>query len=208
MATRTGTFHLGRSPMKPDRLDGLLDRLCDGDSQAAERVFVAYEPYLRMVVRRQLPSRLRAKFDSSDVVQSVWADVLQGFRETRWRFQDVAHLRAFLLKATRNRFIDQCRVHRSAIEREQVAGRLQARNLEVSASLQPNQCAEADELWERMLVHCPSAHHQKLLQLKRQGCSLAEIAAQTGLHPSSVRRILYELARHLAAKALDDAAVV
>ena len=48
-----------------------------------------------------------------------------------------------------------------------------------------------------MLALCPPAH-RPLLDLKRQGCSLAEIAAQTGLHPSSVRRILYELARRLA----------
>jgi DNA-binding IclR family transcriptional regulator len=34
--------------------------------------------------------------------------------------------------------------------------------------------------------------------MKRQGCSLAEIAAKTGFHESSVRRILYDLARRLA----------
>ena len=45
---------------------------------------------------------------------------------------------------------------------------------------------------------CPPAHHN-LLELKRQGFPLAEIAARTGLHESSVRRILYDLARRLAA---------
>jgi DNA-binding IclR family transcriptional regulator len=34
--------------------------------------------------------------------------------------------------------------------------------------------------------------------LTRQGFSLGEIAARTGLHESSVRRILYELARKFA----------
>ena len=43
----------------------------------------------------------------------------------------------------------------------------------------------------------PPEHHE-LLRLKRQGLSLDEIAAPTGLHPSSVRRILYELARRMA----------
>ena len=57
--------------------------------------------------------------------------------------------------------------------------------------------AQADELWEQLLELCPPAHHD-LLRLKRQGASLAEIAARTGLHPSSVRRILYDLARRLA----------
>jgi RNA polymerase sigma-70 factor (ECF subfamily) len=60
----------------------------------------------------------------------------------------------------------------------------------------PSQVAQADELWQRMLRLCPPAHHE-LLRLKRQGCSLAEIAERTGLHESSVRRILYELARRI-----------
>ena len=72
--------------MKSDPLDTLLEKLTGGDAEAAEKVFLAYEPYLRMVVRRQLPDRLRAKFDSTDIVQSIWTDVLEGFRGAGWRF--------------------------------------------------------------------------------------------------------------------------
>jgi RNA polymerase sigma-70 factor (ECF subfamily) len=49
------------------------------------------------------------------------------------------------------------------------------------------------------MVLCPPAHRE-LLRLKRQGYALAEIASRTGLHEGSVRRILYELARRLAAQ--------
>src|SRR5438105_2763124 len=104
--------------MSPRSLDMLLEKLCSGDAAAAEQVFLAYEPYLRKVVRRQLPPRLRAKLDSIDVVQSVWADVLQGFRNAGWRFADAAHLRAFLVKVTRHRFIDRVRQHNAAVQRE------------------------------------------------------------------------------------------
>src|SRR3954452_24909377 len=104
--------------MSDDPLEALLARLDGGDVQAAEQVFRTYEPYLRKVVRRQLPTRLRAKFDSVDVVQSVWADLVRGFREAGWRFPDVPHLRAFLVKITRNRFIDRVRQHHTALERE------------------------------------------------------------------------------------------
>src|SRR3954451_6815865 len=101
--------------MNAEPVNSLLVKLCDGDLEAAEQVFLAYEPYLRKVVRRQLPPRLRAKFDSVDVVQSVWADVLHGFREANWHFPDVDHLRAFLVKLTRNRFIDRVRQHHTAL---------------------------------------------------------------------------------------------
>ena len=42
--------------MSDTALDHLLERLCRGDLEAAEQVFVTYEPYLRQVVRRQLPA--------------------------------------------------------------------------------------------------------------------------------------------------------
>src|SRR5437899_1868836 len=92
--------------MSKPSLDALLDKLCQGDLEAAEQVFVAYEPYLRQVVRRQFSSRLRTRFDSLDIVQSAWKDLVHGFREAGWRFTSTAQLQAFLVKVTRNRFID------------------------------------------------------------------------------------------------------
>ena len=101
------------------RLDELIERLNKGDISAAERAFVAYEPYLRMAVRRRLSGPLRTKFDSMDIVQSVWADVVSGLGDAGWRFADRSHLRAFLVKVARNRLIDRHRQHHRAIEREQ-----------------------------------------------------------------------------------------
>ena len=185
--------------MSSDPLDDLLGRLCSGDEEAAEQVFRAYEPFLRLVVRRQLPPRLRAKFDSADVVQSVWADVLQGFREAGWRFASAAQLRAFLLTVTRNRFIDRVRQHQRALDREQPLAEDAPGEVLTSPEPRPSEIAQAHELWQQMLACCPPPHRE-LLRLKREGKSLAEIAAHTGLHPSSVRRILYDLARRVAAR--------
>jgi RNA polymerase sigma factor (sigma-70 family) len=184
--------------MSTDPLDALLDKLCSGDTAAAEEVFRTYEPYLRMVVRRQLPARLRAKFDSVDVVQSIWVDVLAGFREAGWRFANSAQLRAFLVKVTRNRFIDRVRQHQRVLDREQPIESAELEGLSMARDPRPSEVVQADDLWKQMLALCPPAHHE-LLRLKREGKSLAEIAEQTGLHPSSVRRILYDLARQLAA---------
>ena len=184
--------------MGTDPLDALLEKLCSGDDAAAEEVFRTYEPYLRMVVRRQLPARLRAKFDSVDVVQSVWVDVLHGFRESGWRFATSAQLRAFLVKVTRNRFIDRVRQHQRVLNHEQPLESAELEGLSRARDPRPSEVVQAEDLWQQMLALCPPAHHQ-LLRLKREGKSLAEIAEQTGLHPSSVRRILYDLARQLAA---------
>lgn len=186
--------------MTIDSLDELLDRLNSGDAAAAEQVFIAYEPYLRKVVRRLLPSELRAKFDSVDVVLSVWGDVLGGFREGGMQFTTVAQLRAFLIKATRNRFIDRVRQHRTAARLEQPLDETEPRYLPSSPLPHASKLAEAAELWERLLALCPAEHHQ-ILRLRRQRFTLKEIAAQTGLHEGSVRRILRNLSLRLACEA-------
>jgi RNA polymerase sigma-70 factor (ECF subfamily) len=180
-----------------DSLDDLLAKLTQGDARAAEQVFLTYEPILRRVVRRQLPARLRAKFDSIDIVQSVWADMVQGLRDAGWRFADVEHLRAFLVKMTRNRFIDRIRHHRPETAHQRPLGEAQALDLPCPSSPRPSQLAQADELWDKIMAVCPPMHHE-LLRLKRQGLSAREIAARTGLHEDSIHRILRGLARQLA----------
>jgi RNA polymerase sigma factor (sigma-70 family) len=178
-------------------LDSLLEKLCSGDPAAAERVFLAFEPYLRMVVRKKLPARLRAKFDSMDVVQSVWADVLRGFREAGWRFPDEAHLRAFLVKLTRHRFVDQLRRNRTAVARECPLGDLAQADQPISRLPSPSELAQADELAQRMLALCPPAHRE-IVRLRMRGIPVAEVATRTGLHVGSVHRILQDLACRVA----------
>jgi RNA polymerase sigma-70 factor (ECF subfamily) len=195
---------MSRTTAKDDRmndgdepLDRLLQQLNRGDMAAAEGVFREYEPYLRMLVRRHLRPAHRAKFDSMDVVQSVLADVLAGLRDAEWHFADRVHLQAFLARLARNRFLDRCRKHQSALKREEPLTDAVPAGAIATAEPRPSQVAQRNELWDRMLALCPPAHHE-LLRLKQQGLGLSEIAARTCLHESSVRRILYDLARRYA----------
>ena len=181
-----------------DALDSLLERLTKGEMDAAGEVYLTFEPVLRVMVRRRLTPRLRAKFDSMDVVQSAWADVLKGFRDEGWQFSDREHLRAYLARVTYNHLVNYCRRHSLVMQHEQPLAGDEQPGLPPSAQPRPSELAQADELWELLVGLCPPAHHN-LLQLKRQGFPLAEIATRTGLHESSVRRILYDLARRLAA---------
>jgi RNA polymerase sigma factor (sigma-70 family) len=180
-----------------DSLEALLVRLNAGDRQAVKQLFLAFEPYMRMVIRRRISGSLRAKFDSADVVQSVWADFVVGLEKSKWTFDNLDQFRAFLVKMTRNRFIDRLRTHRESLRREVT---LPADNVDALPADRCPRVSEnfyADELWQQMLRVCPAAHY-KLLELKRQGASIAEIAERTGLHEGSVRRILYEIARRVA----------
>jgi RNA polymerase sigma factor (sigma-70 family) len=183
--------------MTDQPLDSLLEKLCSGDPVAMERVFLAFEPYLRMVVRKKLPTRLRAKFDSVDIVQSVWADLLRGFREDGWRFADEAHLRAFLVKLTRNRFIDHLRRHRTATSREHALEEIAPADEPVSRLPSASELVQADELSEQMLALCHPAHRE-IVRLRMRGMPVAEIASRVALHVGSVHRILQDLACRVA----------
>ncbi len=67
--------------MRYGAADRLLAKLNEGDADAAGQVFEKFEPFLRMVIRRQMSGKIRPKFDSTDIVQSVWADVVDGLRQ-------------------------------------------------------------------------------------------------------------------------------
>jgi RNA polymerase sigma factor (sigma-70 family) len=182
-------------------LDDLLNKLCDGDDAAAARVFTEYEPYLRTVVRRLLPERLRPKLDSVDIVQSVWGDLVEGFRAAGWRFANAHQLRAFLVKVTRNRLVDRLRVQDRVLAHEQPLGNDFLDGIAGAAHATPSKHVQADDLWRQMLELCPP-EHQRILWLKRQGASMDEICRETGLHPGSVRRILRNLAGELGRRSL------
>jgi RNA polymerase sigma factor (sigma-70 family) len=183
--------------MTVDPMDELIERLNQGDISAAERAFIAHEPYLRMAVRRRLSGPLRTKLDSLDIVQSVWADVLAGLGESGWHFTDRSHFRAFLVKVACHRLIDRRRQHHNSIERERAIGELTHEELPKAREPRPSEVAQRNELWTQMLEQCNSAHREILI-LKRDGLRLTEIAARTGFHEGSIRRILYDLARRLA----------
>lgn len=185
--------------MNKSSLEALLDKLCSGDAVAAEKVFLQFEPYLRKVVRRLLPVHLRSKFDSADIVQSTWSDVLKGFRDAGWQFASVNQLRAFLVKATRNRFIDRVRQQKGIAQRQESMTDNALARIPQRTQPEPGAVLQADDLWQRMQNLC-LPEHRPILDLKRQGASMDEIVAKTGLHPGSVRRILRNLASQMAAE--------
>jgi RNA polymerase sigma factor (sigma-70 family) len=180
-----------------EALDGLLGGLTAGDPVAAEQIYRAIEPYLLNIVRARLPQMLRAKFDSTDILQSVWADALCGIRDERLQFDTADHLRSFLMVAARNRMIDRIRRYGNIAAREQAGSGAERLLILPSAQPRPSEEAQASEMWEQLLVSCQS-EHRPILELRRQGYSLAEIGARTGFHPDSIRRILRSLARKQA----------
>jgi len=174
-------------------IDELLARLGRGEVAAAGDLYVAYAAYVRAVVRRRISTQLRSKFDSADVAQSVWAQVVRQIG-AGWQVDSEPELRALLAVIARRRVATRARSHKrpgdpvsETILKEAVASRQPT----------PSQVVHADELWERLLLLC-SPEHRDVLRLRRDGLPLAEVAARTGFHEGSIRRILRRLFREIA----------
>lgn len=178
----------------------LIARLNAGDSEAVTTLFEAYGPYLCMVVRRRLGPKLRTRVDSSDIVQSVFADVVTGLRQGNWHFNSPAELRAFLRRIAWRRLADRFEKHRKSLEHEQRLETIPPGAAPASSMPRASEVARGNELWDEMLRQCPDSHHE-VVRLRLHGLKMSEIAERTGLHPGSVRRILYELARRLSLSA-------
>jgi RNA polymerase sigma factor (sigma-70 family) len=168
-----------------------LERMGTGGDSALVSAYRRYEPILRAMVRRHLSRALRVKFDSQDIVQSLWSKLIPGFREGRWRFPTAQHFQAFLVRAARNKLVDRTRQVREAVRREHRDNDM-VLDLRVGNTPAPGADFEAADLWERLCRDCPE-QHRVVVDLKRCGYTLDEIAARTSMHKSSVRKILYKL---------------
>src|SRR5438105_4887884 len=135
--------------MNDNPLDALLMKLSSGDALAVEQVFLTYEPYLRKIVRRRLPIKLRTKFDSTDIVQSIWVDLLRDVRDGDLHFADANHLRAFLIRVTCNRFNDRFRRNRLALEKERPLTGAEGDVFAASHQATPSDIVQAEDLWNR-----------------------------------------------------------
>ena len=142
--------------------DALIDQLARGDMQAAGALFDAYAPYLRALVRRQLSDQLRAKFDSADVVQSVWVQVVRRLGRDGWSVDDEARLRGLLATIARRRLLTRVRQLSAGVAAEK-AGPDEAEAVPDDGRPRPSEEVQAQELWTTMLDLCPPEHHPVLV---------------------------------------------
>lgn len=170
----------------------LLDRVYEGHPGAAEKLHQEYGAHIIRVVRRRLPRQLRAKFDSLDFVQDVWASF---YRSPGRDFQGPDHLIAFLTRVAQNKVIDAtvgCHtIKRDSRREEPLAPEIDGQNEQklFAREATPSQAAIGHEIWEQMLEGQPPAYRQVLVML-RDGRSQLEVAAALNLHRKTVQRIL------------------
>lgn len=178
----------------PSEFKSLLRDVQAGDQESARRLYDLYHCHVLRVVRRKLHHRLRSQFDSADLLQSVWASFF-AIPAERHVFTTAEELIDFLSAVAANKttelFRKKMQTHKRDLNREE-----QLEDAAAPAAVQPtpSQIVLADELWKKMrLGRSPDV--RELLDLRRDGHTVKEIAARMGVHPKTIQRHLRRVAR-------------
>lgn len=171
----------------------LMERIRQGDTEAARQLFDSYGEAIKQVVRRRLHRRLRSEFDSLDFVQDAWASFFH-IPPERCTFQTPEELMAFLRRLVENKVIDAYRQRLGTEKRDPYKVQpLQAGTQDVDARQPtPSQVVMAEEEWQRM-VRNRSPKLRQALEMLRAGYSRREIAENLGLNPKRFQRLLQQL---------------
>ena len=177
---------LGTDPFKE-----LLYRVRAGDEEAAKELIQAYEPAIRRVARIRLRNpRLRQLVESMDICQSVLGSFFVRAGLGQYTLDTPEQLLKLLTAMVRHKVSDQQR-HQKAQRRDQ--GRVQ-RIGEAESHLAASDPSPSQEASFRELLHkCRESlteDERRLADVRGQGREWAEIAAQFGGTPGSLRKKL------------------
>jgi RNA polymerase sigma factor (sigma-70 family) len=179
---------------------GLIRRVREGCPDAARELFERYGGHIRHAVRRRLHERMRARYDSLDFTQDVWASFFTSPLD-KYTFDTPESLIAFLTEVAQSKV---AKAFRGDFQTNK-------RNLHVEQPLEsvrpdappcdpptpgptPSQVAIANEHWEQMLGGL-SKRYRLMMELLRQGHNRKEVAERTGLNPKLIQRLLNKLAQ-------------
>ncbi len=180
-----------------EKFHELMSRARAGDPEAVRDFLGRFEREVRVMVRARLPKRLRTRFDSGDFVQAVWQSFFTGPSGSAPEFENEEHLRGFLRGVVRNKVGEehrrQTRTARRDLAREEplyvARGNHEVAREVPSPDPSPSENVQADDRFEQLMAGF-GAREVRVLSLRRQGLTYAEVAERTGMHERSVRRII------------------
>lgn len=181
----------------------LMARWRGGDQQAADALFERYAERLLALVRTRLAGALARRLDPEDVVQSAYRSFFVGAREGRYELAQSGDLWRLLVGITLHKLYRQVEHHQAgkrALGREddlQRIGGLTA--FEAGMLARDPSPVEAAALTDELeqLMRGLDVHQRRIFELRLQGHTLEEIAAETRHSLRTVRRRLDQIKQYL-----------
>jgi RNA polymerase sigma-70 factor (ECF subfamily) len=176
----------------------LVERFKAGSESAATELFDRYCEKLMGMARRRIGQRMASRIDPEDVIQSAFRTFFSRVRNDEFTFEGESDLFKLLVRLTVNKTLRQIAHHRAAKrdpgkEAGQGSGEDDVFRSLTACDPSPDvEVALVDE-FERFLSQF-SEFDRKVLEMKLQGNSSAEIAAALGSYERKIRRVLVRAA--------------
>jgi len=168
----------------------LMARWRTGDQQAAADLFRRYAERLVELARHRVPSKLSARVDAEDVVQSAYRSFFVAARDGRYVLRATGDLWRLLVGITMHKLHHQIRRH-TANKRQ--ADRDQSVSDDEPAAPgrepSPEEVVALADLLEQTLGEFDELD-RRMVELRLQGYRLGEIANQTGRCLHTVLRVI------------------
>lgn len=188
-------------PRSQKSFAALLERLRQGSEEAAHELFTEYGHHVLHAVRRRLNSKLRAKFDSQDFSQAVWASFFEN-RQNIGDFETPADLIRFLKTIAGNKVMGEfrrgLRAGKHDIRKEVSLNNKGLRDSQLFCSKQPtpSRAAVAREQLQNLNESQPT-RYRLMLQMRGEGIPFTEIARKLKVDEKTVRRVIERLSEQL-----------
>ena len=184
----------------PTEFAALLASARAGDEAAAARLVRAYEPQVRIAARVLLGPALRPYLDSVDLVQSVHRSLLLGLRAQKVDLAGPDNLIALTVLMVRRKVARRW----AHLRRQQRLSGAPAGRDDLPGLLLGVSSPQADPAREaayrdmvRQLCRQLSEAERRMLELRLQGHTTAEVAAALGVSPIALRVRLTRLRQRL-----------
>jgi RNA polymerase sigma-70 factor (ECF subfamily) len=185
----------------PEEFASLMTRARDGDRKALCYFLSCYEREVSRAARHLLGPCLRSSLDPADLVQSVHRTLLLCLREDRIKVTSPSNLVALALTVAHHKAVRAARRHRCRQRHSASLTETTSRAALTTcpfAETDPARVAEFKDTVENLCKGL-SDLDRRLIQLRLQGHSTADVARLLGLNSSVLRVRLRRLRQQLRA---------
>jgi RNA polymerase sigma factor (sigma-70 family) len=187
-------------PESVDDFRVLVTRVQLGDEDALAELTQRYEPEVRLAARVLLGRFLRTHLDSVDLVQSVHHTLMLGLRQNRFTLTTPQQLLGLAVTMVRRKIARHWRKlqrqQRLDIHAAETCAGQDLRTCPHSTEPDPAQAAEYNDML-RHICSQMEERDRRVIDLRLQGYSTAEVARQLGLDADVLRVRLSRLRRRL-----------
>jgi RNA polymerase sigma-70 factor (ECF subfamily) len=194
---------------EPDSFHDLIQRVRQGEADAAEELWRRFEPTLRREVRLRLRDpRLRRLFDETDVCQSVMASFFVRAAAGQFDLEGPQQLQGLLVQMGRNKLHGKARRHQAQRRDYRRVQQLPANGTgAVGAEPTPSQAVAWGELLQQFRDRLDE-EERRIADLRAQGHSWPEIGQLLGGSADARRvqltRAVTRVSRELGLDVADD----